>query len=428
MRPDTGGAKSPRPPIELEIERLGAQGDGVATLNGAPVFIPFTLPGERVRSAIDGERASLIEVLRASPERAPPACRHFTHCGGCAMQHMAPHAYASWKRSLVIDAFVQRDLSARIEPTIFACSASRRRAMLSAVVTRAGVVLGFHAARDDTIIDIAECPVLEASIVAALPGVRSILAALPRWDGEVRVSIVAAANGLDVGIDGAISKQGLDAARSARLADKAAKLSDLARLSIDTAPIFQRASPTLAMGHAFITPPPGTFMQASALAERAMADMILEALPKKAKRAVDLFAGLGAFTFPLAERVAVTAVDNDRNALDALAAGVRGAQGLKPIATVHRDLFREPFARKELEGYDLAVFDPPRAGAKSQAEMLAKSKVPVVVAVSCNPATLARDARILVDGGYVLQSLTPVDQFHWSAHVEAVAVLRRTKR
>lgn len=427
MRPDTDDAE-PRHIVELEIERLGAQGDGVATLNDEPVFVPFTLSGERVRAAIDGERASLIEVLRASPERAPPACRHFTHCGGCAMQHMAPHAYASWKRSLVVDAFAQRRLSASIDHMISAGPASRRRAMLSAVVRRAGIVLGFHTARDDTIIDIAECPVLEASIVAALPGVREMLAALPRWDGEARVSIIAAANGLDVGIDGAVAKQGLDAAHSARLADKAAKLPNLARLSIDAAPVYQRSAPTLAMGHAFITPPPGTFMQASARAERAMADIILEALPKKAKRAVDLFAGLGAFTFPLAERVAVTAVDSDKRALAALEAGMRGAQGLKPIATVHRDLFREPFARKELESYDLAVFDPPRAGAKSQAEMLAKSKVPVVVAVSCNPATLARDARILVDGGYKLDSVTPVDQFHWSAHVEAVAVLRRTKR
>lgn len=416
--------------IELSIDRLGAQGDGVASraVEGAPVFVPFALPGERVRTVVSGDRAKLIEVVEASPQRVVPRCGHFGLCGGCALQHMASEAYATWKRALVADAFAQRGIAADVAPLVMTGAGSRRRAVMSAVATRGGVVLGFHGARDEAVIDIAECPVLDARIVGALDGIRDILAALARWEGEARVIVIAADNGLDVAVADAVGKGGLDASVSTEVGVRAARLSGLVRLSFDGTPVYQRAKPLLAMGAAQVRSPAGSFLQASAAAERAMAEAVVAAVPKKAKCAVDLFCGVGALTYPLAARVGVLAVDSDRHALVALDAAARGAQGLKPIRTLHRDLFREPLSRKELEPYDVAVFDPPRAGAKAQAEMLAKSKVPVVVAVSCNPATLARDARILIDGGYVLGPVTPIDQFHWSAHVEAVAVFRRTVR
>ena len=423
--------------MELVIERLGAQGDGIATRMLEPgghaealpetVYVPYTLPGERVCVQVDGARAQLQSIITPSPERIAPVCPHFTDCGGCSLQHIAPDAYGEWKRALVVEAFRQRAIEADVAPLTMAGAGARRRAMLSALATKAGIVLGYHAARDDHVIDLSACPVLDQRIVESLSDVRRLLGALPRWEGEARVAILAAENGLDVAIDGAVGKSGLDPNASAKLGTEASRVNGLLRLVVDGIPIFQMAKPALAMGGASVVPAPGSFLQASAAAEKAMADVVLKVLPKKAKRAIDLFSGVGAFCFPLASRVAVAAVDSDEHALSALDAAMRTAHGLKPITTLHRDLFREPLSRKELEPFDLAVFDPPRAGAKAQAEMLAKSKVPVVVAVSCNPATLARDARILIDGGYRLGKVTPIDQFHWSAHVEAVAVFRRPK-
>lgn len=421
--------------VEVDIDRLGAQGDGVALNagNGGPVFIPFTLPGERVRAIVGSEsggvtRGRLVELLEPSQDRIVPICRHFTHCGGCALQHAATDTYVSWKSGLVVEAFAQRGISVQVAPVVLTGPGSRRRAVMSALATSSGIILGFHGARDEWIVDVEECPVLEARIVTALDGIRGVLGELPRWEGEARVIVIAADNGLDVAVEGAVGKAGLDPACSARIAVKAMQLANLARLSFAGTPVYQRAVPHMAVGIARVSPRAGSFLQASGSAERAMADAVVGAIPKKAKSAIDLFCGVGAFTFPLAARVAVMAIDSDRQALAALEMAARGAQGMKPVSTRHRDLFSEPLSRKELEPYDLAVFDPPRSGAKAQAEMLAKSKVPVVVAVSCNPATLARDARILIDGGYALNTVTPIDQFTWSAHVEAVAVFTRKAR
>jgi 23S rRNA (uracil1939-C5)-methyltransferase len=144
-----------------------------------------------------------------------------------------------------------------------------------------------------------------------------------------------------------------------------------------------------------------------------------------ARPVADLFCGAGTFTLRLARRAAVTAVEGDAALLAALDMGVRHARGLKPVTVRKRDLFRNPLAAAELNGFGAVVFDPPAAGAKAQAEALAAAKVPKVVAVSCNPATLARDARILTDGGYRLTRVLPVDQFLFSAEVEAVATFER---
>lgn len=424
------GNDQPAGVVEVEIERLGAQGDGVAWSGSGNVatYIPFALPGERVRVRISGERGELVDVLWPSPDRIEPKCRHFTVCGGCAMQHLAPDAYAHWKRGLVVDALAQRGLAPAVSDLVSFAQGSRRRAVLSAIRTSQATVIGFHAARDATLVDLHECPVLNERIATAIPGLRRLLKAIPAWKGEARVTVVAAGNGLDVGIEGATAASAPDAATSALLAREAEGLAGLIRLSVDSTPVLSLAAPEIAAGRARIEPPPGVFLQAAADAERWIAEAIVEVLPKRAKKAADLFAGVGAFTFPLAARVAVTAVDGDKQALMALDAARRRTEGLKPIATLHRDLFREPLSRRELDDFDIVVLDPPRAGARSQAEMLAKSKVPLVVAVSCNPATLARDLRILVDGGYVIERVTPIDQFLWSPHVEAVAVLRRTLR
>lgn len=411
----------------FSILRLGSHGDGIAETSAGPLFVPFALPGEIVRARIEGDRGRLVRVETASPDRIAPVCRHFTRCGGCAMQHLAPAAYAAWKRRIVVEAFAQRGLAAEVAPLVSVGVSTRRRAALAARWTRKGVVLGYHEARDTTLIDLEECPVLTPGLAARLPALRRLVAVLPRFEEEARVSLLEADNGLSVAIDGAIPRAELSATVVETLAAAASAVPGLVRLTVSGDPVYQRAAPEITCGPARVVPPSDVFLQASRAAEEAMAALVVGALPKKVQRVVDLFAGVGAFTLPLARRARVLAVDTDASALQALDHARRNVQGSKPIDILKRDLFREPLSRKELEGFDAAVIDPPRAGGKAQCEMIAKSKVPLVIAVSCNPATLARDCRILVDGGYSLADVTPVDQFVFTDHVEVVAVLRRAK-
>jgi 23S rRNA (uracil1939-C5)-methyltransferase len=410
--------------VELKITKLGAQADGVAEGSGEPIFVSGALPGEVIRAEVEGARARLVEVLSASPDRVEAACRHFGTCGGCAIQHLARDRYNEWKRGIVTAAFSARGLDANIGELISVGHGARRRAVFTATRDGREIALGFHAAGSHDVVDLTECAVVDAGIVRLLPSLRTFIAPLVPSKGGARVTVLAATNGFDVAVEVDGMGPNLPAGQRARLAAGAAEL-NLLRFSINGDPVYQMAAPLVAMGAAHVTPPPGVFLQASAEAEAAMARLIVEALPRRAKRAVDLFSGMGAFSFALAARVKVLAIDSDANAIAALEMGKRHAQGLKTIDTKVRDLMREPLSRKELEGFDLAVFDPPRAGAQAQAEMLAKSAVPVVVAVSCNPATLARDARILIDGGYKLGRVTPVDQFLYSPHVEVVAVFTR---
>jgi 23S rRNA (uracil1939-C5)-methyltransferase len=405
---------------ELLIRRLGAQGDGVADLAGRPVFVPFALPGERVSVEVEGDRGRLLRVLEPNPERAAPVCAHFGKCGGCSVQHMAPEAYAEWKRELVVDAFKARGLSPEVN-NLQRPGGKRRRAVFTTVRTETGIALGFHEAASHELVAIEECPVLAPKIVGALPSIGSLIAPLLSKRGEARVMITLTMSGLDVEIDGTERK--LTPEIRTALASKVNDLR-LARLVIGGDTVVETLQPFLTFGTAEVILPPGVFVQAVEEAETEIARRVVEAVGK-AKAVADLFCGLGAFSFPLASGARVSAFDGNQAAITALSSAVRKASGLKPISARARDLFREPLSPLELNEHDAVVFDPPRAGAEAQAQRLAKSKVKTVVAVSCNPATLARDARHLVDGGYKIESVTPVDQFVYSAHVEVVAVFRR---
>jgi len=401
----------------LDIVGLGARGDGIAELAAGPSYVPFALPGERVRRGT----AALPELLSApSPERQPPLCRHFGVCGGCSAQHMAAGLYGAWKRGIVIEAFRQRGLNPDVAPIQPIAAGSRRRAVLTARRQHRGIVLGYHPRASDEVFEVTECPVLMPAIVAGLAALRAIAELIAAR--ELRFTVLATTAGLDVAAVSAAAR--IDAATAARLARIAAE-HRLARLTIDARTIAQRAIPALAFAGVEVRPPIGGFVQAVAAAEDAIAGEVMAAAGN-ARRACDLFCGVGSLTFGLARRAAVAAFDSDGEAIAALNAAARHAQGVKPIEARVRDLMREPLAAKELVGFDVAVFDPPRAGAKAQAAELARSRVPVVVAVSCNPGTLARDVRILVDGGYRVDRVLPIDQFLFSAEVEAVACLRRS--
>lgn len=407
---------------EVDILRLGAKGEGVADVGGGKLYLPGALPGERVRLSADwADHQPAEAIVRPSPDRIAPVCRHFGTCGGCQLQHLAQEAYLAWKRQLVVDAFAARGLDATPQPVRAIPPGTRRRAVLTARRAPASTILGYHAGRSAEIIPIAMCPVLVPEIVRALARLAALASPLTGGNREARVTVTAASNGLDVALAGS------DATPApAQIAAVGARMGwgNIVRLSLDGQPVFIGAPPVLTFGSAQVVPPPGAFIQASADAEAAIVEIVTAAVGK-AKHVADLFCGIGTLTFHLARRARVLAIDSDTASIAALQAGARGASGLKPIEARRRDLFGDPLSPLELNAFDAVVFDPPRAGAAAQAGALARSKVKTIVAVSCNPATLARDVRALIDGGYRLEALTPIDQFIFSAHVEAVAVLRR---
>lgn len=407
--------------LEVEILRLGAQGDGVAEGPAGPIFVPFALPGERVaiEPSADGKHAELLDVLVRSPERIDPICPHFGVCGGCSLQHLEERAYLERKREQVSQALRSRGLDIEVEPVRSVPLGSRRRATLTLGHNQQGLALGYHRARSHDLIDIDVCPVLAPAIVRRLPKLKTALAPLLGRKGEARVGVTETETGLDVVIEGVKPPE----TALGRLAGDAARLG-VARITIGGDVFLPGATPVVRFASSEVRLPAGAFLQASAEAETVMTELVREGVTG-AKRIADLFAGLGNFTLSLAQTAAVDAFEADEAALAALSEAARHTPRLKPVRTLCRDLFRIPVASKELKRYDAAVFDPPRAGAAAQAEALAKSKVKKLVAVSCNPGTLARDLRTLVDGGYRLTRVVPVDQFLFSSHVEVVAHLER---
>ncbi len=406
----------------LEIARLGAQGDGVADTERGPVYVPFALPGEVVTAAIGRDsRADLIAVLEPSPERVTPPCRHFGECGGCALQHLEHAAYLDWKRDRLVSALARAGLDAPVEPTVPCPPASRRRVVLAARPTEHGVVLGYHRALSHTVIDIVECPIAEPAIVEALATLRRLAELIGAAARQAfALAVTRTASGLDVAATGS----GPLSAAARRAAADFAISAGLARLAVDGEVVIEPRKPQILFGRVPVSPPPGGFVQAVAVAEDAMAALVCGHLAK-ARRVADLFAGAGAFALRLAATAEVHAVEADAAALAALDQGYRRASGLRRVAVERRDLFRRPLTAKELAAFDGLVFDPPRAGAEEQSRQIARSDVPLVAAVSCNPVTLARDLALLTAGGYRLTRVVPVDQFLWSAHVEAVALLEK---
>lgn len=406
--------------MKLEIARMGARGDGEADTPEGVVHVPFTLPGETVNAAVTSHKSAALSVLVASPERVEPVCRHFEACGGCSLQHWQHEPMLEWKRQLVAEALSRRGIDAEVAPAIASSAGERRRVTLSVRSEQGRVATGFNAAHSHDIIEIVECPVASPALVQAFPDMRDLarLMKVSRDGGHISVTETDA--GLDVSFSGF---EKLDDALRRRLSDFALG-KGFARLSSGEDVIVEPVKPSINFGGVAIVPPPGGFLQASARIENIMADLVTGHFAK-AKKVADLFAGSGAFTFRIARKSAVHAIEGDKSAVMALDRGRRGATGLKAVTVEQRDLFRRPLTVAELKVYDAVVFDPPRAGAEEQAAYLAKSSVRWIAAVSCNPATLVRDLRLLIDGGYTLKSVTPFDQFLWSAHVEAVALLER---
>ena len=408
-------------PLEqVSVVALDAHGHGVAA-NGA--IIPGTLPGERALVKLEGKRAELLETLDPSPERAQPICRWFGTCGGCVAQHMSASLYHAWKRGLVVEALKREGVAVKVGELVDAHGSGRRRATFHARFPHGEPdEVGFMRARSHDIIAIDACPLFTPGMAGAIPAARKLSGDLRGLMKPLDISVTATLDGLDVDLRGS-GPLGRDEAQ--KLARTAEAL-DLARVSNHGETLIERRPPRVAFGEALAKLPPGGFLQATEAGEAWLADFAERALAD-ARRVADLFCGVGAFALRLARRREVFAADADPAAVAALARAAAATPGLRKLGAETRDLFRRPLQAQELAAFDGALIDPPRAGAIEQARSLAASTLTLVVSISCNAETFARDARILIDGGFQVESVTPLDQFRFSAHVEIAAVFRRVK-
>jgi 23S rRNA (uracil1939-C5)-methyltransferase len=409
--------------VELSIEAMGGEGDGVAP---GPVFVPFTLPGERVIAAGVGERRTLVEVLAPSADRAEPPCPHFFACGGCALQHWAHAPYLAWKMERLAGTLARQRIETEILPAYAAAPESRRRIALHARKgTAEAARLGYKARKSWDLVDVAVCPISDPRLQAAIPAMKRLAVPLfehPKSAPTLHVTLTE--TGIDIDISGVERKSGgLSADARMHIAERAAA-ADFARVTLDGEVAYMARQPVVRLGPATVAMPAGAFLQATAGAEAAMAGFVAEAATG-ASRIADLYCGVGTFTFRLAAIAPVLAADFAADAVRALTGALSGAPGLHGVTAEARDLVRRPVLAEELKRTDVAVFDPPRAGAAEQTAELARSGVARVIGVSCNPATFARDARTLLDAGFRLERVLPVDQFLWSPHVELVGVFER---
>ncbi len=413
-------------PQILTVGRMGHQGDGIAETPEGPVFVPGALPGEVVSAEVKDGRVETFDLIEASPDRRPIHSAAYAECGVAPLQHWADAPYLAWTREVVIQTLAREGVETEVDPTVATPPASRRRLALHARSGPNGrVLLGFKARRSWRLVEITDCPVSDPRLTAALPALAKVAGAFlgsPKSAPTLHVTITD--TGLDVDVTGVEKKSGGWSADRTAPAIAAATEADLARLSLDGDTLMMARQPRVAFGKASVPIPAGGFLQASPAAEAAMIERAVAAV-KGAKKVADLFCGAGTFTFPLAEVASVLAADSSAASIAALKAGIGTAKGLKAIEAQARDLFRRPLSPFDLKGCEAIVIDPPRAGALEQTQQLAGTKAGVVVGVSCNPATFARDARVLIDAGFRLERVTPIDQFLWSTHVELVGVFRR---
>lgn len=393
------------------IERIAARGDGV------------TADGRHVAGGVPGDRVRPDGIIIPGPNRADPVCRHFGKCGGCQLQHVAEPALAEFVRDRVIGALEGQQVTAgEVLPAILSPAQSRRRATLTALRTGKQVALGFNAAQSNQIVDMRMCPLLLPELFALVAPIRTLLETIAQQRRPVKVKLQMLDQGVEVILEG-VKAEGLDAAMA--LQDFAGE-HRLARFAIDQGEgletMWQPEPPTMRFGDISVEVPAAAFLQATAAGQDALVDAVRDAIGN-APAVADLFAGIGTFALSVQAGRKVNAAEGARDAIAALTGAANRARAL--VATEHRDLFRRPLVPAELNRFGAVILDPPRAGAEEQVRQIAESIVPAIAYVSCNPASFARDAKILVAGGYRLDWVRPVGQFRWSTHVELAARFSR---
>jgi 23S rRNA (uracil1939-C5)-methyltransferase len=405
---------------EILIKKLGAKGDGIGTLNGTEIFAPYTVPGERVDGQIVHERMEKARILEPVSLRVKPPCSHFKICGGCSTQHIERTFLAHWKQNLVRDALAKQGLETEFRASITSPTQSRRRAIFTGKRTKMGAYLGFHTRGTSQIIPINNCVLVHPNISAGFTGLKALVKIATSRKSEVRIAVTTSLGGLDISVNDALPLDNEKREQAIKIMNK----HGFSRLFWNGEIIIERMAAQQQFGAARVTPPSGSFLQATQDGEAALVETVQE-IVGKTKKIADLFSGCGTFTLPLAKNAEIAAFESDGTMLAALDKGWRTAVGLKKVETNTRDLFHNPLREDELKPFGAAVIDPPRAGAKAQTEFLAASSVNTIAFVSCYPATFARDARILLDGGFTLDWVQTVDQFLWSSHCELVAQFTR---
>jgi 23S rRNA (uracil1939-C5)-methyltransferase len=396
------------------VEGLTHQGLG-RTADGQ--FLPRALPGEEVEVAADGT----FRIVTPSADRVAAPCKHYKSCGGCAMQHASDDFVAQWKTDVVVRALSAHGLETTIRGIATSPPKSRRRAKFSGRRTKAGALVGFHARSSDTLVAVPECQLLSPALMAALPALEALTMISASRKGEVSLTVTETDAGPDILVT---TDKELTPALRVELA-RLAQNFRVSRLVWGSEPVVTLVSPVQHFGRAIVAPPPGAFLQATKAGEAGLLESVQDAV-SGATSVVDLFAGVGTFSLPLAAEAEVHAVEGEAEMLLALDQGWRATSGLKRVTTERRDLFRRPLEPDELRRFDAAVIDPPRAGAEAQVATLCASDIRRIVMVSCNPVTFARDAKTFCDAGFQLRWVDVIDQFRWSAHVELAALFTRS--
>jgi 23S rRNA (uracil1939-C5)-methyltransferase len=428
--------RKPPEPAPVRIDRIGSEGDGIARLpDGTPLYLPFTLPGETVtarplQSRGDGWHAIAETIADFSDARVEPPCRHFGSCGGCVLQHWLDADYRTWKSGLLSHALRQAGFSPP-DPLQFVPGLPGERRRIDFAVRRAAgrIILGLHEQRSAEIVDIADCLVLHPTLMALMGPLRTLLHGLRAVRREASIVI----NLLDAGPDMLLRTDAAPTLEDRTALTEFARAHGLPRISHvmghDTPEtICLMRPPTTTLSGISVRPPPGVFLQATAEGERAIIEAVLRGMPAKITsktRVAELYAGCGTLTFALARVVRVAAFEGDAATLAALKQAVNQGGMAGRVEAFQRDLSRQPLSAKELGAFAAVVLDPPHGGAAAQIGQIAAAGVPTVVYVSCNPATLSRDARMLLGAGYRLDAVTAIDQFLWSARLENVSVFRR---
>ena len=414
------------PSFLVDITALGGLGDGVATKDGKPWFVPYTVTGDKaeIRTVQTGKqfnRGELVTLHGSGPARRPPACKHFGRCGGCSLQHVEPTLYAGFKRDRLIEAVERAGLDpSAVQPLITVGAGARRRTVLQ---WHQGA-LGYYEARSHRICPVEQCPVLEPALESLIPALQRLCLGLPVANALQALALSLTAAGVDMTVMATADAGIEDLERLVNFA----KTHDIAAIQWcvngHSIPVVQQRVPMMQVGEVQITLPSGAFQQATHAGQEAITHIILQAMEEE-KQVLDLYAGCGAYSFAILEKALVYAVEGDPQMAATMENAVRRYGKVARMQVECRDLVKRPLPVPMLNRYDMVIMNPPRSGAAAQAALLAKSNVPKLVMVSCNPVTFSADAAVLASGGYRLESATPIDQFTWSNHLELAAVFNR---
>lgn len=413
--------------IQLTVDRLGPKGDGVAIFPKGSVFVDRTAPLDEVSVRIFQDKAGItrgevVKLLTPSPYRQKPPCPHFDSCGNCTLQHLNLEFYQFWKNETVKESLKKAGLHTKtfLKP-IFLEGQNRRRITFTALNERGKITLGYYQRRSKQITTINQCEIALPDLFVFKDSLKPFLKYLLTPSTPIDISLQWVSGKLDIVISGLKLS-----AKNEKILKEISQLHPVARLSLKNETkinvLFNNHPLRKSFGEIQVNLPPGAFLQPTQEGEEALVKTVMAALPE-GKQFADLFSGCGTFSGAMLSRGSVDSFESSNSAVKSLSEATRNF----PLKVYRRDLFKNPIRHQDLNRFDAIVFDPPRAGCEEQAHEMALSKCKTLIGVSCNPATFARDAKILVRGGYQLQSLQVIDQFLWSHHVELVGVFKKPR-